>query len=69
MISYLILCLFSIVQTFENSLSELEPPDSLKRKIHEINQRIRDIAQKSGEIHAKQMDIANEREQYQDTIR
>ena len=57
------------MQTFENNLSELEPPDSLKQKIHEINQRIRDIAKKSGEIHAKQMDIANEREQYQDTIR
>ena len=57
------------MQTFENNLSELEPLDSLKQKIHEINQRIRDIAKKTGEIHAKQMDIANEREQYQDTIR
>jgi septation ring formation regulator EzrA len=57
------------MQSFENSLKELEPSDSVKRKIQEKNQRLRAIVQQMDEIHTKQMDIRNESEQYRDTIR
>jgi prefoldin subunit 5 len=57
------------MQSFENSLKELEPSDSVKRKIQEKNQRMRIIGQQMDEIHTKQMDIKNESEQYRDTIR
>ena len=57
------------MQSFENSLTELEPFESVKRKIQEKNVLIREIARKSGDIRTKQQDINNEREQYQDVIR
>ena len=58
-----------IMQSFENSLKDLEPSDSVRRKIQERNRRMRMIGQQMDEIHTKQMDIKNESEQYQDTIR
>ena len=57
------------MQSFENSLKELEPPDSLKRKIQEKNHQMRQISEEINEIHTKQMDIKNESEQYRDAIR
>ena len=57
------------MQSFENSLKQLEPFESVRRKIQEKNQRILIIGQQINEIHTKQMDIKNESEQYRDTIR
>ena len=60
---------FPIMQSFENSLKELEPPDSLRKKIQEKNHQMRQISEEINEIHTKQMDIKNESEQYRDAIR
>ena len=60
---------FCNIQTFENSLSELEPMESLRHKIQEKNTAMREIAKQLGDVRDKQMDIGNEREQYQDVIR
>lgn len=57
------------MQSFENSLKDLEPSDSVRRKIQEKNHRMRIIGQQMDEIHTKQMDVKNESEQYQDAIR
>ena len=57
------------MQSFENSLKDLEPMDSLRKKIQEKNNHMRLIAQKMDEIHTKQMDIKNESEQYRDAVR
>ena len=59
----------SLLQSFENSLSDLEPLNSLKRKIQEKNTRMRDIGRQLGEIRTKQMEIKDEREQYDDAMR
>ena len=57
------------LQSFENSLSDLEPLNSLKRKIQQKNTEMRDISRQLGEIRAKQVEIRDEREQYDDAMR
>ena len=61
--------IFTILQSFENSLKDLEPMESLRKNIQDKNHSMRAIGQKMDEIHSRQMDIKNESEQYQDTIR
>ena len=57
------------LQSFENSLSELESLESLRRKVHDKNACLRDVAEQLAEVRTKQMDISSERQQFQDAIR